>query len=226
MAKTDRRAVGLLLTSELVKQGYELIDDQDSFVVRRRLSAEANLLVSVGPYETASPSGIQVDVVLGLQYPELQRLWNRLTDHQPEEPTTSWSVMSAGAKKWCPDSERSSWFYPKRPDLDLGSITRTILEDVQRRGLPYCAGFELVSALPTACAHDAEPLWSYDQSYLLPVALCMVGKNDEAKQQADAFLHRLESAPRKPNPMYLDGYRRFVTNIAALTRNARLPLTH
>lgn len=216
MVKPDRRSVGLMLTSELVKQGYELIDDQDSFVVRRKLSSEANLLVSFGPYETAFPSGIQVDVGLGLQYPDLQRLWNRLIEHQPEEPTTSWSVMWASAKQWCPDSERSNWFYPKRHDLNLDSTTRAILEAVQDRGLPHCAGLELISALPTACVQDSESRWSCDRSFLLPVALCMIGKNDEAKQQAEAFLHHLETAPREPNPMYLDSYRRFVTNIAAL----------
>jgi hypothetical protein len=216
MAQATRRSVGLLLTSELVRQGYELIDDRDSFIVRRRLSPEANLLVSVGPYETASPSGIQVDITLGLQYPQLQRLWNRLIEHQPEEPAASWSVMSAGAQKWCPDSERSTWFYPMQHDLGLGSTTRAILEALQRRGLPYCAGLEHVSALAPACARDAESLWSCDQSYLLPIVLCMAGKSGEAKQQAEAFLHRLEAAPRRPNPAYLHGYQRFVANISAL----------
>ncbi len=218
MAKLDRRSVGLTLTSELVEQGYELIDDQDSFVVRRRLNAEANLLVALGPYESVSPRGIQVDVVLGLQYPNLQRLWNRLIEHQPEEPIASWSVMSASAKKWCPDAVHSNWFYSKRHDLDLGSTTHMILDAVNGLGLSYCAGFESVSALPAACATDAEPRWNCDQMFLLPVAFCMLGRNDEARQQAKVFLHQLENAPRKPNPMYLEGYRRFAANIAVFAR--------
>jgi hypothetical protein len=215
MVKLNRRFVGLALTSKLVEGGYELIDDQDSFVVRRSISTEANLLVAFGPYESIAPSGVQVDVVLGLQYPALQQLWNRLIEHQPEQPMASWSVMSASASKWCPDAERSKWFYPNVRDVDHKVTTQVIVDAVRDRGLPCCAGLEHVSALPTAFVQNAEPQWSCDEAFLLPVALYMLGKTDEAKQKAETFLHLLETAPRKANPMYVEAYRRFVGNIGA-----------
>jgi hypothetical protein len=217
MAKVNQIYVGRTLARALARQQeYELIDDQDSFVVRRELTAEANLLVSVWPYSNIVEDKIRVDVTLGLQYPELQRLWNRLIEHEPEEPTASWSVLTAQSSKWAPESTRERWCWSAQK-VKLTCNTEVVASALRDYGLPFCAGLEGVAPMAAALKDDPGLSWSCDRSFLLPVALFMTGKADEARELAETAVALLEAARPSVNRLYLDSYRRFAKNIGLLS---------
>jgi hypothetical protein len=216
MTKRARTYAGHSIASELLRLGFESIDLEDCFIVSQKFSNEANLLVSIYPYDAPSPEGVKIDVVLGLQYPELQRTWNRLIEHHPEAPSSSWSILSSHSRRWCAALEREAWVLDESRGEGGTSVGMLVFSALQRFGLPSCVGLEEINALPAFCRREeADPLWSCDRSFVLPIALFMVGQREAAISAAQANLASLEAAPRKPNALYLDVYRRFASNIVA-----------